>query len=187
MAIAKCNDSLPGTLLGNMAIARCNDSLPDANMYPPFCLQGRGGGRGGPSHGSQGPVYTLQTASQAGPQYQVHPPILHQARSVLHSLWTQLLIQPASHACSDTNCVCPACTQCYFLWYQLHISSLHSTTFFGCSELWAFHSTLFTWPCSEWHFYSVVQFDSRDATKLLLFKPQMVWDTGYHIKKTNSG
>ena len=98
-----------------MAIAKCNDSLRDANTYPPFYLQGRGGGRGGPSHGSQGPVYTLQTASQAGPQHQVHPPILHQACPELHSLWTQLLIQPASQARLHTNCVCPACTQCYFL------------------------------------------------------------------------
>jgi len=81
-------------------------------------------------------------------------------------------VQPALSATFfDTNCIYPASTLLLCL----------DAANYGHFIL------LFTLPRSQWHFYSVVLFDSGDATKLLLFRPQMVWDTGYNFKKTNSG
>ena len=68
-------------------------------------------GRGrGPSYGSEGSVYSLQTAERDYRRHEVYTFWMYRETQILHSIWKKLLIPKNNYQCSEF-CLCGA----YFL------------------------------------------------------------------------
>ena len=76
-----------------------------------YLMLQRCSGRGrGPGYGSEGSVYSLQTAERDQRQHEVYTFWMHRETQILHSIWKKLLITKNNDRCSEF-CLCGA----YFL------------------------------------------------------------------------